>query len=209
MESYNPELGSIEIDFIGGAIGYRRKYGNNRKSLLAKAVGIKSGKKPFIFDATAGLGRDSFIFALLGCKVQMAERSPIIADLLEDALEKAAKYQETSEIISRISFFKGDACDWLKNINEDELPDIIYLDPMFPERKKSSLVKKEMRILKNIVGDDNDIDRLFFMSLSKANKRVVVKRPRTAPFLSDKEPSYSLKGKSGRFDIYMSMTQSS
>ncbi len=35
-----------------------------------------------------------------------------------------------------------------------------------------------------------------------AGKRVVVKRPRKAPVISGPAPSYSLEGKSSRYDIY-------
>lgn len=82
-------------------------------------------------------------------------------------------------------------------------PDVIYFDPMFPERNKSALVKKEMRILKEVVGDDLDADEIFRLALTKAKKRVVIKRPKGAPHLNNQEPSLIYKGKSSRFDVYL------
>jgi len=81
--------GPVYADFIGGALDYRRRYGGGRKQALAKAIGLKHGATPTIIDATAGLGRDAFILATLGCHVQMLERSPVIAALLNDGLQRA------------------------------------------------------------------------------------------------------------------------
>ena len=79
---------------------------------------------------------------------------------------------------------------------------MIYLDPMFPHRDKSSLVKKEMRVFQPLVGSDPDADALLDAALALATHRVVVKRPRKAPCLTGPAPGYTLEGKSSRFDIY-------
>ena len=73
---------------------------------------------------------------------------------------------------------------------------------MFPSRGKSSKVKKEMQLLHQLVGFDEDGDSLLFLAKKKARYRVVVKRSVHAPFLADQKPGYSLKGKSTRFDVY-------
>ncbi|MGL9773657.1 MAG: class I SAM-dependent methyltransferase [Sodalis sp. (in: enterobacteria)] len=55
---------------------------------VAKAVGIKGQGLPDVVDATAGLGRDAFVLACLGCRVQMFERHPVMAALLKNGLRR-------------------------------------------------------------------------------------------------------------------------
>lgn len=186
------------IDFCSGAHNHRRKHGGGYGQALAKACGVKASNKPAIIDATAGLGSDSFVLATLGCKVQMIERNSDIATALSAALETALADSEVAPIVGRMSLHEGDA-----NLLIPELGpvDVIYLDPMFPHRTKSALVKKPLRDLRKIVGDDFDNETLLNVALKHA-KRVVVKRPKGAPDLSDRKPSYVLKGKSNRFDVY-------
>jgi 16S rRNA (guanine1516-N2)-methyltransferase len=181
---------------------------------MAKAVGLNKNSELLILDATAGMGKDAFVFASLGATVIMMERSPISAALLTDALHRALMNETISDIIQRISFIYGDARkltlpisnkDLSKNhtISLQERPDIIYLDPMFPHRKKSAQVKKEMLAFQNLIGSDNDSDELLKTSLQLAKKRVVVKRPIKAPYLDNKKPSLSMNMKKHRFDVYI------
>ena len=81
-------------------------------------------------------------------------------------------------------------------------PDVVYLDPMFPHRDKSALVKKEMRLFRPLVGDDQDAPALLEAAQALASHRVVVKRPRKAPIIEGARPGYALEGKSSRYDIY-------
>ncbi|MCA9466306.1 MAG: class I SAM-dependent methyltransferase, partial [Nitrospira sp.] len=81
-------------------------------------------------------------------------------------------------------------------------PEVIYLDPMFPHKEKSALVKKDMRVLQEVVGPDEDADELFTIARTVATNRVVVKRPDYADFLSGLKPQTSIKTKKHRFDIY-------
>lgn len=196
----DPEL---KIDFLTGALGYRQKRSTNQNELLAKAVGIKGGYRPAIIDTTAGLGRDAFILASLGCSVLMLERSETIAQLLSSALQRLHE-NPTFEKKIDLSFLHIDAKDYLVKLTPSEYPDVIYLDPMFPHRTKSALVKKEMRTLREIVGDDEDAEHLLTIALQCARKRVVVKRPRLAPTLTQLKPSFVITGKSQRYDIYLS-----
>ena len=108
-----------------------------------------------MIDATAGLGRDGFILAHLGCLVHMLERSPILAAMIKDGLERAKHKAETAEAANRILITQTDSIQFLKKLAEQDRPDIIYIDPMYPERLKSSLVKKEMRFLLECLGDDH------------------------------------------------------
>jgi 16S rRNA (guanine1516-N2)-methyltransferase len=190
----------ISIDFLTGKLWHRYRYGGGRGQLIAKAVGIKSGFKPIILDLTAGLGQDAFVLASLGCTVTMLERSPVIAALLQDALMRGKKEPWFSEL--KLNLIFTEAKNYLISLEKENQPDIIYFDPMFPSTKKTALVKKEMRMLRDLLGDDLDADELLTQALKSARKKVVVKRPRLAKFLGEKAPDLTYEGKSSRFDVY-------
>jgi len=192
--------GLIFVDFTSGAVAHRRKFGGGKGQSIAKAVGLKSGVQLHVIDATAGLGRDAFVLASLGCQVDMVERSPIAAALLEDGLERAALDAEIGDWVqTRMQLTHASGYDYL----QQHQADVVYLDPMFPHKKKSALVKKEMRVFQGVVGADLDADDLLDVALTAAKYRVVVKRPDYAPFLNDKKPSMSIKTKKNRFDVYV------
>jgi 16S rRNA (guanine1516-N2)-methyltransferase len=193
----------IHIDFLSGKVAYRAKHATRRNELLARALNISPREQPLIVDATAGLGRDSFILASLGYDVIMIERSPILHQLLTDAMERAKTDPATAAIIARMTLIHADAKEWLVAKNYSRSPDIIYLDPMFPERKKSASVKKEMLTLQELLGKDTDCAMLFEAAMDCAKRRVVVKRPRLAENITARAPDYTLKGNSSRFDIYL------
>lgn len=196
----DPKQGLVFVDFASGASAHRRKFGGGKGQSIAKAVGLKSGINLHLIDATAGLGRDAFVLASLGCKVDMVERSPVAAALLEDGLERASLDAEIGDWIGeRMSLTHASAYDYL----QDHQADVVYLDPMFPHKKKSALVKKEMRVFQGVVGADADADQLLSVALKAAKYRVVVKRPDYAPFLADKKPTMSIKTKKNRFDVYV------
>lgn len=189
------------IDFLSGYSTHRRLFGGGKSQLIAKAVGIRPGFRPHVVDATAGLGRDSFVLASLGCQVQMIERSPVVASSLEEALDKAQNDAEIGPIIARMQLHQGDAIAWLQA--QTEPVDVVTVDPMFPHREKSALVKKEMRLFREMLGGDEDAPLLLEASLAKAKYRVVVKRPRKAPAIQGRVPSFVLEGQSTRFDVYV------
>lgn len=197
----NSEFSPIFVDFIEGALLHRKKYGGGKNQLIAKAVGIKPKIKLSVLDVTAGLGRDAFVLATLGCDVVMCERSAVIYALLEDGLKRAEK--ESWFCALSLKLVLVDAIDYFSQITEENRPDVIYIDPMFPEKKKSALVKKEMRVLREVVGDDIDSEKLLRAALAIAKKRVVVKRAKCAPMLTDLKPSLVFEGKSSRFDVYL------
>ncbi|MDX1776792.1 MAG: class I SAM-dependent methyltransferase [Desulfobulbales bacterium] len=197
-------LGSIMVNFTSPAMTYRLKHGGGRRQALARAAGLKRGWQPAVIDATAGLGRDGFILAHLGCQVHMLERSQILAVLLEDGLQRAEQSkQAAAQIVKRLRLTQTDSEVFLRQLGQDNYPDVIYLDPMYPERTKSSLVKKEMRILRRLAGEDRDTAGLLAVALDRARNRVVVKRPRLAKPLSRLVPSHQIKGKTSRFDVYL------
>lgn len=188
----------FQIDFLSGKLRYRADHAGLKNELLARAIGKKPKDNPIIVDATAGLGRDSFILASLGFRVTMLERSNELYDLLRDALNRAS--EEIPEIIERLTLIHTDSISWLKTA---EKPQIIYIDPMFPERKKSALVKKDMALLQQLLPKEDNYEALLECALACATVRVVVKRPRLAPSNSKHPPSYVLSGKTSRFDVYI------
>jgi 16S rRNA (guanine1516-N2)-methyltransferase len=205
-----PKLGAIFVDFVCGAVAHRRKFGGGKGQAIAKAAGLNKGAIPSVLDATAGLGRDAFVLASIGCKVEMIERHPVVAAILDDGLTRAKQNSEigqwVSERMTLIHRSSHDALVSLINESNYQRPDIVYLDPMFPHpenKKKQALVKKEMRVFQSLVGADNDADQLLEPALMLAQKRVVVKRPDYAPWLNKLPPSMSIETKKNRFDVYV------
>ncbi len=195
--------GPVFVDFVGGAVGHRRRFGGGRGQPLAKAVGLKGSASPQVVDATAGLGRDAFVLASLGCAVTLVERSPVVAALLADGLARGAHDAEVAPIMARMRLVNADAAEYLQRLQGDERPDVVYLDPMYPHREKSALVKKEMRAFRELVGEDPDADRLLPAALAAARQRVVVKRPDYAEPLAGPKPTLAIPTKNHRFDVYV------
>lgn len=193
----------VFVDFVGGKAGHRRKFGGGKGQDIAKAVGLNKGVKPSVVDATGGLGRDGFVLASLGCTVTLIERSPVIAALLADGLRRARESAEVGEIAHRIALVQGDSKAVMEQLKQAGHPsDVVYLDPMFPHREKSALVKKEMRLFQDLLGNDQDADGLLQPAMALAEYRVVIKRPKGAPDLNQQEPTYRLEGKACRYDIH-------
>jgi 16S rRNA (guanine1516-N2)-methyltransferase len=199
-----PIFSPIAVDFLGGSTAYRHARNCTIKQPLARAVGIRSGFRPVILDATAGLGGDSFVLACLGCRVFMHERSRIIAALLADGMARAMDDPATAEIVSgRMVLIPGDSRMVLQSVVPP--PYTIYLDPMYPHAAKSALNKKEMRMIRDIVGDDLDGAELLQSALTHASNRVVVKRPKGAEYLGGRKPSHEIVMKNSRFDVYLTL----
>ena len=193
--------GPVFVDFVGGALGHRLRFSGGRRGLLGRAVGVGSKVGWRLLDLTAGLGRDAYLLATMGCDVTMVECSPIVAALLRDGLRRAALTDSFTEL--RLDLIETDSRHYLKQLARSDYPDVIYLDPMFPVRTKSALVKKEMRLLKQVVGDDYHDAALFRQARTIAKKRVVIKRHRHAPTIDASVPDIVYKGKRCRFDVYI------
>ena len=193
----------LKCSFIEGPILHRLKYGKGRGQNLAKAVGFKFNKNRTIIDATAGLGYDAFILASLGANVTLIERSEKIYDLLKAAISEAQLYGgEISKIVNRMNLLFGDSKDILPNI----APEVILIDTMYKERKKSALVKNDMRLVREVVGSDSDHVELINVALNNASKRVVIKQPRYAETLDNiKGCSHQILGKTIRYDVYVTI----
>ena len=193
----------LKCSFIEGPILHRLKYGKGRGQNLAKAVGFKFNKNRTIIDATAGLGYDAFILASLGANVTLIERSEKIYDLLKAAISEAKLYGgEISKIVNRMNLLFGDSKDILPNI----APEVILIDTMYKDRKKSALVKNDMRLVREVVGSDSDHVELINVALNNASKRVVIKQPRYAESLDNiKACSHQILGKTIRYDVYVTI----
>ena len=191
----------LKCSFIEGPILHRLKYGKGRGQNLAKAVGMKSNKNRNIVDATAGLGYDSFILASLGAKITLIERSEKMYDILQNGINEGILFGgEIQRIINRMELLFGDSKDILPKLS----PEVIMIDTMYKERKKTALVKNNMRLVRDIVGPDPDYIELLEVALNCAKNRVVLKQPRYAEPIKDiKKCSHQIIGKTIRYDIFM------
>ena len=182
----------LVIDFKSDKLTHRRLRGG-KKELLLKAIGAKPGLQ--VSDWTAGLGTDSLLLASAGCEVTLYERSPVLWLLLSQALQGARGDPELSSVVARMSLIKGDAGQ-----HKRASPDVIYLDPMFPTRKKAAQVNGHMQYLQQFLGEDRDADKLVQLAKQAGAKRVVVKRPSSAP---QDDATFTLEAKANRFDVYV------
>lgn len=195
------EADALICDFIGGAVRHRFRFGGGRGQALPKAVGMKGGNTPLVVDATAGLGRDAFLLASLGAQVTLIERSPEMHRLLKEGLARARDAGgDVADVVSRMSLLQGDAKDLLPTLS----PEVVLVDPMHPPRRNSALVKKEMILIREIVGTDEDAIELMKVALATAGKRVVLKWPQGADPMEGLRPaSHQITGKSTRYDVFM------
>ncbi len=192
--------GDIVVDFASGAASYRRLHGGGKGEAIAKAVGLHKKRDLTVLDATAGLGRDAFVLASLGARVTLVERNMAVAALLYDGLRRGRDIPALSWLPERMQLLHSPALDALQ---QHSAVDVVYLDPMFPPRDKTALVKKEMRAFHDVVGSDTDADALLQPALALALKRVVVKRPGYADTLAGSAPTMAISGKNNRFDVYV------
>ncbi|NPA72867.1 MAG: class I SAM-dependent methyltransferase [Gammaproteobacteria bacterium] len=205
------ESGAVYIDFMGGKKAHRRQFGGGKGQPLIRAMGkLKEGALPSVIDATAGMGGDSFVIASQGFKVHMLERSVAVAALLEDAIQRGLTQAneladpELIKIMQNLTLTQGDSADYLST--QQPVVDVIYMDPMYPEKKKKAATKKEMKALQDLVGPDRDSERLLLAALNTARYRVVVKRPKGAPIIQCEQPglvpSAEIASPNTRYDIY-------
>jgi 16S rRNA (guanine1516-N2)-methyltransferase len=185
----------VRSDFTG--FDLRVATGNrSRRQPLGRAIGKDTES---IVDATAGLGYDSILLAAMGCRVTAVERLPILAALFEDGLRRALELPQWVDIIDRIRLVVADAKEYLQHVESP--PDAIYLDPMFPPKRKAALPPKRIRMVREIVGDDDDAVELLATARRTA-RRVVVKRPSHAPPVAE-DRSQKIETKLVRYDVYV------
>lgn len=194
------EKGRVQVNFAASSSEYRRTKGGGE--LIAKAVNHSS--QPIVWDATGGLGRDAWVLAAQGLNLCVFEQNPSIYALLLDGIVRAQVNPDLSEIANRVQLIYGNATQQMPLMNNKQ-PDVVYLDPMYPERQKTSAVKKEMAYFHELLGQANTENDASLFQIAKqiAKKRIVVKRPRLGLFLCNEKPAYQYIGKSTRFDVYL------
>ena len=191
----------MDLDFTAGKLGWRMHETRVWTEMLVRALKINRHQPQHVIDCTAGLGKDSFLLASLGCTVTAFERNAAVAALLQAALDKAATHPDTAQAAQRIQLHHCSVHAYSESHNSPEIW-AVYCDPMFPEKEKSAAVKKEAAFLQETVGQDEDADQLMETALRFQPRRIVVKRPKTAPFLDGRTPHHQIKGRRLRYDIY-------
>ena len=177
----------------------RVRKGRLASELLIRAAKVRGCTEPWAIDATAGLGEDSFLLAAAGFRVSMYESDPIIAALARDAITRAQTDPELTDIARRMELFEEDSIEAMTHLGDT--PDVIYLDPMFPERRKSAAVKKKFQLIHHLEAPCQNEGALLAAAISAAPRKVVVKRPAKGPHLAGVKPSHSLAGKAVRYDV--------
>ena len=198
----------------------RIKPGRLQRELLVRAAKTKQMQPnpPFAVDATAGLGEDAFLLAAAGFRVMLFERNPVIAALLQDALQRASADPQLGEIIARMELSIEDSITALEAMGDakctrdaedargaetvrNAAPTIVYLDPMFPARQKSAAVKKKFQLLHHLEDPCEDAEELLHAAFAAHPRKIIVKRPPKGPNLAGIKPSYALAGKAVRYDV--------
>lgn len=169
------------------------------RELLVRAARVRGAEAPTAVDATAGLGEDSLLLAAAGFTVTMFEQDPVIAALLRDALGRAANEPQLAGVVARMALVEGDSVTGLREMGFS--PDVVFLDPMFPERTKSAAVKKKFQLLHHLERPCDNEDELLDAALAAHPRKIVIKRPPKGPWLAGVKPSHSLAGKAVRYDV--------
>ena len=210
-----PRTAATRVDFVDATLQYRLRTSGKRQG-LGKAIGLDkaaSGREVFVVDATAGLGRDALVLAHLGCRVLLVEQSPLMHALLADGFRRSGieATPEFASVLARMQLLHADARQWLAAAarGENERPDVVYLDPMFPPRGKQAKVKKDIALLHHLLGSEQDVGSLLQTALAVARYRVVLKRPdgKLPPDLP--APTMWIGDKPAAFAVYVNSSFSS
>ncbi len=195
----------LRIDLAKCARQYSRGNGPGRSHPLGKAIGKTTRS---IIDATAGVGQDAILLATMGCEVRAIERSAVLHAMLSEALHRAkqdaasdaAMHRGIAAVLERVSFEFGDAA---KLLPDCPAADAIYIDPMFPpKRNESALPRKAVRVIRALVGEDDDAGTLLEAARQSRTRRVVMKRPdHVPPLMEDTVARFT--GKLVRYDVYV------
>ena len=180
----------------------RLRQANLQEELLLRAARIRNADHPLrALDATAGMGEDALILAAGGFRVDLYENDPVIAALLRDTVARASGEEILKASVSRMTLHEEDSIEAMKKL--DPVYDVIYLDPMFPAREKSALVKKKFQLIHGLEKPCRDEEALLAAAMSLRPLKLVIKRPLKGAFLAGRKPDYSLKGKAIRYDCFV------
>lgn len=194
--------GPVWVDLLAPDLVRRQRTGGARSDDLARAVGL-GPPRPLVLDATAGLGRDTWLLAGLGCRILAVERSPVVWSLLDDGLRRAGESPDVDrDLLGRVTLQHGDARDVLLALPADEQPDVVLIDPMYPPSQRTALPRKEMRLLSRLLGQDDDAADLLDVARRTVQRVVVKRHVRDAP-LGGARPTHVRSGRSTRFDVYV------
>lgn len=154
-----------------------------------------------ILDLTAGLGGDAYRLAAAGHDVLACERVPAVAALLLSGWSAALRSGRVPrELAERLEFIHADAGAVLAAHAGTDVA--VYFDPMYPPpRRASALPRRELQVLRRLLGPDDDASRLVEIARGQSG-RVVVKRPTKAPLLAE-GVSFEVESKLVRFDVYL------
>ena len=172
--------------------------GRLNHEMLVKIAKTKT-EHPVAIDAAAGMGEDAFLLAAAGYTVYLFERDAVIAALLSDALRRGSLDPEIEEIIGRMHLREGDSIELMASVSEQ--PGIVYLDPMFPARRKSGLVNKRLQLIQKLEQPCAQEEELLEAAIAMRPKKIIIKRPLHSDSLAGKKPSYTVKGKAIRYDV--------
>ena len=191
---------TIRGDFTRQA--QRLRQGALQREMLVKAARVKGIDSRTAVDATEGLGDDYMRLAAAGFHVVLFERNPVIAALLRDAIERAAQHPDFSNIAAHMQLIEGNSIEALPHL--DIQPDVVLLDPMFPAKHGNARAKKKLQLIQRLEQPCEDESALLEAAFAARPRKIVVKRPLKGPFLADRKPSYSLRGKTVRYDCFVS-----
>lgn len=198
---------SSGLSLVGSGMRYQGDFsrmlsrvtkGRLHHEMLVKIAKTKT-ERPVAVDAAAGMGEDSFLLAAAGYEVYLFERDHVIAALLKDALRRAGQDEQLREIVSRMHLREGNSIELMPQIGVT--PEIVFLDPMFPPRKKSGLIHKKLRLIQKLEQPCADEKELFAAAAALHPKKIIIKRPLNGTPLADKKPSYTVKGRAIRYDV--------
>ena len=203
---HRPKVGAICADWLSPDVA--RRIAAGRRQPIARACGLHKPRPPEdgslrVLDATAGLGRDGYLLAALGARVSLLERHPSTCALLRDARARALADPRGAAAAGHLEVLEGDAIAVLAEPANRGRWDVVYLDPMYPDDGKTALPSKEMQLLRELTGGDDDADALLAPALACGAARVVIKRPSKAPPLAGIAPDLSLDGTQLRFDVHL------
>lgn len=193
QDAQNPKLKAC-VDFLKGRLAYRSQQHINGENLV-KACRIKGQNPVSVLDATCGFGKDAFLLSCAGFHVQATESHPVVYALLKDAILRMQQATGDTPFILHNA--------WAQSISMKTPAQVIYLDPMFPDRDKSAAVKKDMQLFHRLHSESaQEIEQLFSWAMSHARNKVVIKRPAKSKIVTPNPPTYQIKGKACRFDVY-------
>jgi len=203
-EQWARDISPISIDFER-LFAHRYKQRGLAYGPFEKALGLSKGKKSTVLDGSCGMGQDAVMMLVRGFRVVACEKNALICALLWDGLSRIQTpvYKEIMDERFELRFAD---CGEILRQGAQSVADIFYFDPMYPQRTKSALPNKQMRLFHQILGADADPVAVLSLAYKSGFSRIVLKRPPRAPSLKiagDIAPTVSFSGKSVRYDVYV------